>query len=87
MIKLSEFLPTSNINPKFTSLTYPFRFISCNSIKELYIPSSVTSIDRYAFHSTSLTDIYYNGTQADWNNIKTGAYNLALTSSNIHYNR
>ena len=43
------------------------------ALKEVSIPSSVTSIGDGAFvYSTGLTDIYYNGTEDEWNRIKMG---------------
>ena len=54
---------------------------------EVTIPNSVISICGGAFHDcTSLTDVYYSGTEEQWNNIYIGEYNDCLTSANIHYN-
>ena len=45
-------------------------FYSCKFIKSIVIPTSVTTIGNYAFAScSSLKDVYYRGTQEQWNAI------------------
>ena len=61
-------------------------FGHCASISSVSIPVSVTEIGYAAFYGTGLTDVYYGGTQAQWNNISFGEYNNALTRASIHYN-
>lgn len=47
----------------------------------------MTSIGSYAFYGCeSLTDVYYSGSEADWNSIDIGSYNEDLTNADIHYN-
>lgn len=42
----------------------------CSSAKEIIIPDSVIHIDRYAFYGcSSLTEITFNGTVEQWNNV------------------
>ena len=51
------------------------------------LPKSVTSIDDSAFSSAyELTDVYYGGTEAEWNAIQIGEDNEYLTGARIHYN-
>ena len=52
------------------------------------IPNSVTSIGEYAFsHCTSLTDVYYAGSEAQWKAISISSNrNDDLLTANIHYN-
>ena len=57
-------------------------------LKNVYIPKSVTYIDSYAFDN-EITDIYYEGTQKEWNKINVDYYNLSnrvLQKAKIHYN-
>ena len=80
----------------------------CTSLKEIYIPLSVKEVQGayyrngtfyfgHAFYyCTSLTDVYYEGSEDDWKNIKIETKNLhesgitmdnaALLNSKIHYN-
>lgn len=42
----------------------------CNKLESIVIPDSVTSIGFGAFSScSSLTEVYYNGSAAEWNSI------------------
>lgn len=64
-----------------------YAFHTCSSMTAITIPSSVTSIGHAAFWDCSrLKDVYYTGTQYQWNSIRFSEYNQALTSATIHYN-
>ena len=53
-----------------TNLEYG-TFKDCKSLKSVYIPTELKSIDIQAFEGcTSLTDVYYDGTEEQWNQIK-----------------
>ncbi len=46
-------------------------FISCSDMTSLYIPKSMREFDYQAFReATSLTDIYFQGTKAEWEAIQ-----------------
>ena len=77
-----------------TSITIPSRvtsigiyaFSGCSSLTSITIPDSVTSIGRSAFENrSSLKDVYYSGTQEQWEKISIDDYNGSLTSATIHY--
>ncbi len=54
--------------------------------KVIYIPKSVESINSY-FYSDNLTDIYYEGSKSEWNNIEMGIYvSDSFDDVTIHYN-
>ena len=62
-------------------------FAHCNSLTSITIPNSVTSICDFAFYYCNhLTDVYYTGTQAEWQRISIGKCNYRLTDATIHYN-
>ena len=62
-------------------------FSFCKNLSSITIPSNVTTIGKSAFHGcTCLTDVYYAGTEAQWNCISIGAYNESLTNVTVHYN-
>ena len=55
---------------KLTTIT-SHTFNSCLSLTSVTIPSSVTKIEGFAFNNClALTDIYYGGTEAQWNAIE-----------------
>ncbi|MCC8072938.1 MAG: leucine-rich repeat protein, partial [Clostridiales bacterium] len=63
-----------------------YTFEDCSSLTSIAIDSSVIKIGDYSFFDCeNLTDVYYGGSEDDWNNISVGNYNTYLTNANIHY--
>ena len=61
-------------------------FYCCENLKEIIVPISIVSIGDLAFEECfSLSNIYYEGTKAQWKNISIGAQNTYLTEASIHY--
>ena len=61
---------------------------NCPMLKAVYLPTSLTTIEGNAFKgSTALTDVYYAGSQSQWNSItlRTSG-NDPLLNANIHLN-
>ena len=81
---------------RLTSVTIPnsvtsigeYAFSDCSRLTSVTIPSSVTSIGDWAFYEcSSLKDVYYGGTEEQWNaiSIMTDG-NEPLKNANIHFN-
>ena len=83
----NTFLQTLTI-PDGTKSIDEGAFNSCKAISELYIPASVTTINAQALPlpRASLNDIYFGGTEAQWNSIpKLGTLSQSLANVTIHY--
>ncbi len=78
-----------------TSITLPSTLVSigmsafnrCASLASVTFPVSCKSVSSYAFDDcTALTDVYYTGTEEQWNAINFNSGNLPLRNATIHYN-
>ena len=62
-------------------------FDNCTSLKTIIIGKNVETIYEMAFAGcASLTDVYYAGSETEWNEITIEDSNARLTDANIHYN-
>lgn len=62
-------------------------FASCSAFTTVIIPDSVTTIGIAAFADCPLKDIYFTGTEAQWNSIgKLGDTASKVSEATIHYN-
>lgn len=79
-------------NLKHITLPKDINFLSgdfwgCTSLKNLIIPKTVLEIKARTFYNCpNLTDIYYGGTEDEWNNIIVDFGNDDLYNATIHYN-
>lgn len=49
-------------------------------------PNTITSIGRKAFNGcTSITNVYYDGSAADWENVSIGSNNDPILNANMHF--
>ncbi|MBP5242768.1 MAG: leucine-rich repeat domain-containing protein, partial [Clostridia bacterium] len=77
---------TSIVIPDSVTSIGRYAFYRCSGLTSIIIPDSVTSIDMYAFQfCSSLKDIYYTGTQEQWNVIMK-SYSGISENITIHYN-
>ena len=66
-------------------------FADCKNLKSVTIPTSVECIDATAFAGcTALTDVYYQGTEAQWNQIMFDPEDVSVSkifnNATIHFN-
>ena len=62
-------------------------FWCCTGLTKIGVSSFLTEITGYAFDDcTALSDVYYSGSEAEWNQISIGGGNSNLTNATIHHN-
>ncbi len=81
-VSLTEIVIPKNV----TTINY-YAFANCSALKTVTISKSVKSIGSDAFSEcTKLTDVYYEGTQAEWSAISISGGNSYLENATMHYN-
>lgn len=60
-------------------------FCRCYNLTEVTLPGTITRIERYAFDSTSVTTVHFNGTMAAWKKIIIGEDNDVLSQQATIY--
>ena len=60
-------------------------FIFHTGLEEVHIPRSVKKIDDSVFYGVPIKDVYYSGTEEEWNRIAIGAENESLENATIHF--
>ena len=61
-------------------------FLNADNIKTISFPKSVTEIETSAFSGcVSITDVYYAGSEAEWNKIAIGSDNNAIKNAKITF--
>ena len=83
-------LKNAALGNNITSLDFTFNY--CSSLKNVFIPKSITLIKYGTFDvatysaDMNVENIYYAGTQEDWEKIVIEANNNAISSAKIHFN-
>ena len=72
--------------PQNVSIITKQAFSGVHALTAISLPLSTVSIENGAFfYVPNLTDVYYAGTEAQWNLVDIGAWNESLTNSTIHF--
>lgn len=65
---------------------YDYAMVGCRSLKTVTLPSTLESIGLRAFaEDTQLEDVYFNGTQEEWESIEIAEGNEPLLNATIHF--
>ncbi|MBQ0083371.1 MAG: leucine-rich repeat domain-containing protein [Clostridiales bacterium] len=60
-------------------------FEKCTALKEITIGSGLKAVQGSAFLSSGLQDVYYSGTEEQWNNITISSGNDTLKNAKKHF--
>ena len=72
--------------PNSVSCIGKYAFQYCSNLKSIAMPYSVTSIMYGAFqYCSNLTDVYYNGSEEEYDEIYIELYNNPFTNANLHF--
>lgn len=73
--------------PVTQEIIYLNTFEGCDNLEKVVIPDTVKAIDENAFFECkALSDVYYYGTENEWNSIDICAGNDCLINADIHFN-
>ena len=78
---------TSIAFPENPNLKFNYVNLDCPKLTTVFLSVYVTEIPQHMFHlCESLTDVYYSGTEAQWEQVEIGWYNNYLYSATMHFN-
>lgn len=60
-------------------------FSKCSNLKYLTLPSTLRTVKGYVFYKCSISDVYYGGTEEDWNNVSFYNIGTYLENATMHY--
>ena len=64
-----------------------YSFIDCENVTRITLPESLTEIGKYAFSGCDkIAEVYYAGSESQWQKITFGNFNDDLLDANIYYN-
>lgn len=77
----------SVVLPSELSIIPENTFFECSLLRNITIPKSVLSFGADAFYKAyAIKDIYYEGSQTEWNKINKEGSSFSLSNPTIHYN-
>lgn len=63
-----------------------YAFYGYDYLKSVIFHNNVSQIGDYAFYyCNNLTDVYFNGTEQEWENVTVGSGNTKITDAQMHY--
>jgi surface protein len=62
-----------------------YMFHDCTKLEKVYLPHLVEIPSGWFNLDNSITDVYYAGTEMEWNNITIGSSNGSLLTAKIHF--
>ena len=62
-----------------------YAFSGCDGMTGVVLPASLKKIGDGAFEDMELIDVYFDGTEAQWNAIEIGEGNEGLTEASVHF--
>lgn len=78
---------TSVVIPEGVPMIDGIAFAGCTGLTSIMIPESITKIEWGAFRDCSnLKDVYYVGSQRQWEQVQIAEYNEPLLNAAIHFN-
>lgn len=61
-------------------------FRGCENLTRVELSTSITDICEYAFYNCSaLTDVFYTGSENQWNSVVVSNNNIPLSNANVHF--
>ena len=60
-------------------------FIDCGSLTTVHLPATLAEVGDFAFRDCPLTDVYYSGTEKNWQTVSVGSDNEALLGAAFHF--
>lgn len=77
---------TELIVPEGVKVLGPKAFSTCLNLKTVHLPRSLTHIDMKCFEKAPLTDVYYAGSEAQWNAVEISPTGCQpLLTANVHF--
>ena len=62
-----------------------YLFYGCSSLQSVVLPETITSVGSYAFFNSTLTDVFYYGSEEQWSNISVSSNNGPLKSAVVYF--